>query len=65
MNTLIDDLPQQTLCNIVEAADLLAAVKVEDLTERGEMGMFHLLRDISRAVAHLEENHKFQKEATQ
>ena len=50
MNTLIDDNPKQTLCNVVEAADLLAAVKVEDLTERGEMGMFSLLRDISRAT---------------
>ena len=60
---MIDELPQQTLCNLAEACELLAAVKCEDLTERGQMGMFRLLREMGRAVEHLEEHHTFTREA--
>lgn len=62
--TMIDTIPVQTLCNALEAVELLAAVEVEHLTERGKSGVFNLLREIAGALEHLEKNHKFTREVT-
>ncbi len=55
--TMIDPIPAQTLANIAEAIELLAAIRTEDLTERGQSGMFRLLREMAEAVEHLEETY--------
>ena len=53
---LIDDNnPRQTLEQIGEATDLIAAISIENLTSPGHMGMFRLLGEISQAIRHLDE----------
>lgn len=60
---MTDDNAAQTLCNALEAVELLAAVEVEHLTERGKGGLFSLLRQVADALEHLEQNHKFERRA--
>ena len=59
--TMIDPIPAQTLANIAEAIELLAAIRTEDLTDRGQSGMFRLLREMGEAVEHLEIHHTFKR----
>lgn len=61
---MIDEIPAQTICNCLEAVELLAAIEPEHLTERGKSGMFNLLRQVADALQHIEQNHTFTREVT-
>lgn len=61
MNSLIDNIPSQTLENIATTAQLLAAVDVEQITDLAAQAMFRALNDITAACLHLSENCIIQK----
>jgi hypothetical protein len=61
MNNLIDPIPAQTLENIAAAAQLLAAVDLEQINHLAAPAMFRALNAITDACMHLSENCIIQK----
>lgn len=66
MNTLIDEIPAQTIENVRDLLNLLRVTDLEDMAERPAMGVHLALTLADDALTHLVDNYQLvKKEATQ